>query len=114
MAIQLTSDNIDVRPSMHELVKEKLKRMQSRLIDVPEDLQNIRVVLNKDSGETEFLAKIELYLNGKFDKILVFNAFGYYVGNIRLIDGVLIYTDLDGKATPFKLQNVPQIPLKQT
>ena len=65
MAIQLTSDNIDISPSMHELVKEKLKKMQNRLVDIPEDLQNIRVVLNKGSGETKFLAKIELHLKGK-------------------------------------------------
>ncbi len=50
---------------MHELVKEKLKRMQSRLADVPEDLQNIRVVLNKGSEDAKFLAKIELHLKGK-------------------------------------------------
>ena len=56
---------MDVSPSMHELVKEKLKRMQSRLVDVPEDLQNIRVVLNKGSEEIKFLAKIELHLKGK-------------------------------------------------
>src|SRR3990167_10610236 len=83
------------------------------LITRKHQVANIWVIDENGDGKSDILL-IELYFNGKFDKILVFNEFGYYVGNIRLIDGVLIYTDLDGKATPFKLQTVPQIPLKQT
>src|SRR3989344_7035141 len=65
MNIQLTSDNIEVTESMKILAEQKIKKLEPRLSDMAEDLQNIRVVLNTGPGDDEFNSKIEFYYNGK-------------------------------------------------
>lgn len=64
MIIQVTSDNIEVSPSMIELSKQKLARIDDRFPDVPEDSKTARVVLNFLPGEN-FEAKLDLVIRGK-------------------------------------------------
>ena len=47
MSLQITSDNIEITPSMTELAKKKAARLLAKLKDVPDELKNIRLVLNK-------------------------------------------------------------------
>jgi len=84
------------------------------LITKEHQVTNIWVIDSNEDGKPDGLL-IELCLNGKFDKTLVFNEIGFYIGDIRQIDGVLTYTDLTGKTTPFKpLETTPKLPPKQT
>ena len=64
MNIQVTSDNIDVSPSMIELAKLKLSRIDDRFPDVPEDAKEARVVMNVLPDEN-FEVKMELIIDGK-------------------------------------------------
>ncbi len=65
MNIQITSDNIKVSDSMKTLAVEKLEKITNKLTDIPEDLIEIRVVLNKGDAEGTFVSKVELTLAGK-------------------------------------------------
>ncbi|MFA6981475.1 MAG: HPF/RaiA family ribosome-associated protein [Patescibacteria group bacterium] len=64
MIIQVTSDDIEVSPSMIELAKKKLTRIDDRFPGVPEDSKEARVVLNTLPNE-HFEVKIDLIAEGK-------------------------------------------------
>ncbi|OGC47310.1 hypothetical protein A2886_01740 [candidate division WWE3 bacterium RIFCSPHIGHO2_01_FULL_42_13] len=65
MPLQVTSDNMEVTPSMKALAEDKLSKILNKLTDTPGDLINTRVVLNKGDGEGTFDTKIELSIAGK-------------------------------------------------
>ena len=65
MPLQVTSDNIEVTPSMKVLAESKVSKLLNKLKDTPDDLVDVRVVLNKGDGEGTFDAKVELSVNGK-------------------------------------------------
>ncbi len=65
MPLQVTSDNMEVTPSMKVLAENKVSKLLSKLKDTPEDLIDIRVVLNRGDGEGTFDTKVELALGGK-------------------------------------------------
>ncbi len=65
MNIQITSDNIKVSSSMKSLTEQKLERLTSKLKDIPEDLIEIRVVLNKGDADGTFISKVALSIAGK-------------------------------------------------
>ena len=46
MQYQISSDNIDMSPSMEALTKEKFSRIESRLADMREGSCSARIVLN--------------------------------------------------------------------
>lgn len=62
MALQVTSDNIEVTPSMKALVENKILKITDRMVDQPDDLVDLRVVLNKGSAEDTFEVKVSLNL----------------------------------------------------
>lgn len=64
MPIQITSDNVQITPSMQNLAQQKLERLLSRLQNYPEDMQDIRIVLNTAPLE-KFETKIELNLGSQ-------------------------------------------------
>jgi ribosome-associated translation inhibitor RaiA len=64
MNYQITSDNIEMSPSMHALVLEKFKKIESRLVDFSEDQKTVRVVMNS-AKDDRFDVKIRFVLNGK-------------------------------------------------
>ncbi|MBI2414860.1 HPF/RaiA family ribosome-associated protein [candidate division WWE3 bacterium] len=63
--LQITSDNIEVTPSMKVLAEDKITKITSRLKEVPEDLISVRVVLNKGEADDTFDAKIEVTIKNK-------------------------------------------------
>lgn len=65
MNLQVTSDNIEISPSMKELAKSKVSKFERYFSDVPSDLSQIRVVLNS-STEGNFEVSVELSL-GKME-----------------------------------------------
>lgn len=65
MNIQITSDNIKVSDSMKVLAEKKLERIVNKLTEIPEDLVEIRVVLNKGDADGTFVSKVALTLAGK-------------------------------------------------
>ncbi len=64
MLIQVTSDNIEVSPSMQDLAKQKVEKLAKYFENVPQDLQRVRVVLNKGAADETFEANVELSLSG--------------------------------------------------
>jgi ribosomal subunit interface protein len=64
MQYQITSDNIDMSPSMEVLTKEKFERIEHRFRDIPEGSKSARIVLNSSPDNT-FTVKAELVINGK-------------------------------------------------
>lgn len=50
---------------MKTLAEQKLERITNKLKDIPGDLVDIRVVLNKGEAEGTFVSKVELTLAGK-------------------------------------------------
>lgn len=64
MNIQITSDNIEITPSMKVLAEEKTEKIIARLKDHPEDLISLRVVLNKGEAADTFDAKVETNIAG--------------------------------------------------
>ena len=64
MQYQISSDNIDMSPSMEALTKEKFSRIESRLADMPEGSCSARIVLNT-APEGMFEVKIKLNASGK-------------------------------------------------
>ncbi len=64
MQYQITSDNIDLSPSMEELTKEKFERIESRAKNLPEGSCFARVVLNT-APDNHFEVKVNLDLSGK-------------------------------------------------
>ncbi|OGC56265.1 hypothetical protein A3H26_03670 [candidate division WWE3 bacterium RIFCSPLOWO2_12_FULL_36_10] len=63
MSLQITSDNIEITPSMTELAKKKAARLLAKLKDVPDELKNIRLVLNKAPNDF-FDVKAEVLVGG--------------------------------------------------
>jgi ribosomal subunit interface protein len=64
MKYQITSDNIQISPSMETLTKEKFARIENRLKDIPEGSKSIRVVLNGKKDD-KFTVKVVADMNGK-------------------------------------------------
>ena len=64
MQYQLTSDNMQISPSMEVLTKEKFVRLEHRFKNVPEGSKSIRVVINTAPAEM-FVVKAEVLANGK-------------------------------------------------
>ena len=64
MQYQITSDNIDLSPSMEALTKEKFERIEGRVKHLPEGSCFARVVLNS-VPEDQFEVKVNLDLSGK-------------------------------------------------
>lgn len=64
MIYQITSDNIELSPSMETLTKSKFERIESRVKHFPEDAVFARIVLNS-APEEQFTVKAELEINGK-------------------------------------------------
>lgn len=64
MNYQIQSDNMDLSPSMTELAKDKLRKLEKHFKDYPDDTITARVVLNKAPDDT-FEVKIKFGINGK-------------------------------------------------
>ena len=64
MDYQITSDNIDLSPSMVELAKSKLSKLENKISDIPQESRTFRVVMNSAPNQN-FSVKVELLLNGK-------------------------------------------------
>jgi ribosome-associated translation inhibitor RaiA len=64
MKYQISSDNMELTPSMEILTKEKFERIESRSKHIPEDCCFTRVVLNS-APENKFYVKVNLDLSGK-------------------------------------------------
>ena len=64
MQYQITSDNIDLSPSMEVLTKEKFERIEGRFKHLPEGSCFARVVLNS-VPDGQFEVKASLDLSGK-------------------------------------------------
>lgn len=64
MNYQITSDNIELSPSMEVLTKDKFERVKKRAKHLPADACFARIVLNSEP-ENMFSVKVDLDLNGK-------------------------------------------------
>jgi ribosomal subunit interface protein len=64
MQYQITSDNMQVSPSMEALTKEKFTRIEHRFKDLPDGSKSIRVVMNT-APEDMFTVRAEVNANGK-------------------------------------------------
>lgn len=64
MQYQITSDNIQMSPSMEALAKEKVGKLENQLTHLPEDTRLIRVVMNK-VPENMFEVKLLITVRGK-------------------------------------------------
>lgn len=64
MNYQITSDNIEMSPSMVSLAHEKLKKVEDRLANVSEDLKSFRIVMNS-AKDDQFSVKIHALVQGK-------------------------------------------------
>lgn len=66
MNYQITSDNIEMSPSMKNLAVEKFDKVDRLLAEIPEGSKSVRIVMNKSSDkEGTFTVKIHLNANGK-------------------------------------------------
>lgn len=64
MKYQISSDNLELTPSMDALTEEKFERIESRTKNLPEGSCFARVVLNS-APENKFNVKVNLDLSGK-------------------------------------------------
>jgi len=64
MKYQITSDNIDLSPSMEVLAKEKFLRIEKRSKDYPEDNNFSRIVLNS-APNGKFIVRANVKLDNK-------------------------------------------------
>ncbi len=64
MSLQVTSDNLEITPSMRALAEQKVSKLINKIKDVPDDLLNVRVVLNKGGAQKTFETKIEVTFEG--------------------------------------------------
>jgi ribosomal subunit interface protein len=62
MIYQISSTNIDISPSMHELAKQKFSKIEHYFAHVPEDLQKVRIVMNTGQAVDTFEVTIDLDL----------------------------------------------------
>ncbi|MEK7595657.1 MAG: HPF/RaiA family ribosome-associated protein [Patescibacteria group bacterium] len=63
MSYQITSTNFRVSPRTSDLIHEKLKKIEKHLVDVSEELKDLRIVVNKAPG-FGYLIKLELWIPG--------------------------------------------------
>jgi ribosome-associated translation inhibitor RaiA len=64
MNYQITSDNIEMSPSMISLANEKMKKLENKLTSIPEDAKSFRIVMNS-AKDGQFTVKIHALVNGK-------------------------------------------------
>ena len=64
MQYQITSDNIELSPSMESLAKEKMKIVETKLKHVYDDLKSFRIVMNT-APMGQFQVKIHAFVHGK-------------------------------------------------
>lgn len=64
MKYQITSDNIELTPSMEALTKEKFERLENKTRDYDEETKHARVVLNT-APDGRFAVKVEMKVGGK-------------------------------------------------
>lgn len=64
MNYQITSDNIELSPSMKSLAQTKMRKIEDRLKHIPDNLKSVRMVMNKLKDD-RFEAKIHLVIKGK-------------------------------------------------
>lgn len=65
MNLQITSDDIEMSPSMKTLAENKINKILGKISkNTPEDLIDIRIVLNKGDVEDTFDAKVVFQLGG--------------------------------------------------
>ncbi len=83
MQLQVTSDNIEISPSMKVLSEEKLEKLGKHFVDTPEDLAQVRVVLN--SGvDNSFDVSVEL----KLGKTELYGKSNNFTLEAALIDAI--------------------------
>lgn len=63
MKYQITSDNIDLSPSMKALTEEKFARIENRVKNFPDDTKYARIVLNS-APEQMFTVKAKVSVSG--------------------------------------------------
>jgi ribosome-associated translation inhibitor RaiA len=64
MKYQITSDNIELTPSMEVLTKQKFERLENKTKDFDEDSKHARVVLDT-APEGKFLVKAQFKVGGR-------------------------------------------------
>ena len=64
MNYQITSDNIQVSPSMENLAKEKMKKIETKLTNVYDEMKSFRIVMNS-LPDQQFQVKIHSMVHGK-------------------------------------------------
>jgi ribosome-associated translation inhibitor RaiA len=64
MNYQITSDNIEMSPSMTALAHEKMKKVEDKLQHVHDGMKSFRIVMNS-MEEQQFLVKIHAMVHGK-------------------------------------------------
>ena len=64
MKYQITSDNIELTPSMETLTKQKFERLENKMKDFAEDTKHARVVINT-APEGMFLVKAQVKVGNK-------------------------------------------------
>jgi ribosome-associated translation inhibitor RaiA len=64
MNYQITSDNMELTPSMETLTKEKFERLENKMKDFPDETKHARVVLNT-APEGKFLIKAQVKVGGR-------------------------------------------------
>jgi len=64
MHYQITSDNIEMSPSMEALAKDKIQVLDNKLKLIPHEEKSVRVVLNK-APDDQFEVKIRIAVRGK-------------------------------------------------
>ncbi len=64
MKYQITSDNIELSPSMEALAKEKFERLEKRTREEPEETKHVRMVLNS-APENMFTVKVKFHVGDR-------------------------------------------------
>jgi ribosome-associated translation inhibitor RaiA len=64
MQYQISSDNMEMTPSMESLAKQKFSRIENRIKHVPEGSKSARIVMNTAPTEM-FQVRVNLNINGK-------------------------------------------------
>ncbi len=62
MIYQISSNNIDISPSMQELAKQKFAKIEHYFTYVPEDLAKVKIVMNKGQEVDTFEVTVDLSL----------------------------------------------------
>ena|SRR3989344_1143134 len=64
MNYQITSDNIEMFPSMIGLANEKMKKIEGKLVNVSDGAKSFRIVMNT-AKDDQFVVKIHALVHGK-------------------------------------------------